>query len=310
MHHKIVSLLMALGIALGLGVSAAPAQATPPAVPAVANMLGKPLPKLDYAHAAVGKAGSVRKGKFTAPPKLAPKSPCGTCYFYGGGKQTVATDGASTQATVEKPTCTSTYCYHSLFEMALETTNGQQVVEWGWNVDFSVNGDYNPHLFSFYWVNGVPAAGGYNANFVPAVGSTCPAGMDINADVTAGSATTRLFGVQYLSGAWWMSYKGNYCGALPGSLWTSPTFTQAGLVQLFGEVAANDTAPTGVGMGSDVLGSTTTGAKSYSYTLGNTVPTGVTPSLGIFNNPSVPTHYNAIFIAPTVSRSFRYGGTY
>jgi hypothetical protein len=310
---RFVSLLMALGLALGIASSgASPVQAAPTAsAVAVNNMLGKPLPKLDFSKTMAGKHASVPKGLPVKPvSQMVKKSPCGTCYLYGGGKQTVVTDGASTQATVEKPSCTSTYCYHSLFEIALETTNAQQIVEWGWTVDFTTNGDYNPHLFSFYWVNGVPAAGGYNANFVPAVGSTCPAGMDINADVTAGSATTRLFGIQYLSGAWWMSYKGNYCGAIPGSLWTSPTYTQAGLVQLFGEVAANDTAPTGVAMGSGVLGSTTAGAKSYSYTLGTTVPAGVTPALTIFNIPSAPTHYNAVMIAPTVFRSFRYGGTW
>lgn len=302
---RAVSLLAMLLVLLGgaIGVGSTPAVASMPATP-----VSKPMPALDYAHATVGKFGSVRKGKFTAPMKIAPKSPCGTCYFYGGGQQTVVTDGASDQATVEKPSCTGTYCYHSLFELALMTTNGQQIVEWGWTVDPSVFGNSNPHLFAASWTNG--SFNGYGTGFVPAVGTTCPHGLDVNGDVTAGSATTRLFGVQYVSGAWWTSYKGNYCGAFQNSLWTSPTFTQAGKVQLFGEVAANDTAPTGVGMGSGVLGSTTAGAKSYSFGLGNTVPAGVTPSLGIFNNPSVPTHYNAVMIAPTVFRSFRYGGTY
>jgi hypothetical protein len=307
MRIKIAAFIAALLASVSLLGAPQTAHAAPvTATPAVANLLGKPLPKLDYAHAVVGKQGSVRKGKPVQPVGMSRRTPCGTCYFYAGGKQTVVTDGASDNATVEKPTCTSTYCYHSLFEIALETTNTQQIVEWGWNVDFATNGDYNPHLFSFYWVNGSPAAGGYNANFVPAVGTTCPVGKDISADVSVGSATTQLFGVQYLSGAWWMSYKGNYCGALPGSLWTSPTFTQAGLVQLFGEVAANDTAPTGVGMGSNVLGSTTAGAKAYTMVLGNTVPAGVTPALTMLGNPN-PTHYNASIIG---TKSFRYGGTW
>lgn len=309
MRIKIAGFIAVALASVSLLASPVQASTAPVAAPAGATILDKPLPKLDYAHAVVGKQGSVRKGKPVQPVGMTTRSACGTCYFYGGGQQTVTTDGASTQATVEKPTCTSTqFCYHSLFELAVKSANEQQIVEWGWTVDPSLFGNSNPHLFAGSWTNGV--FNGYGTGFVPAVGTTCPHGLDINADVSVGSATTQLFGVQYVSGAWWTSYKGNYCGAFQNSLWTSPTYTQGGKVQVFGEVAASDTAPTGAKMGSGVLGSTTAGAKSYSFTLGNTVPAGVTPALTIFNIPSAPTHYNAIMIAPTVFRSFRYGGTW
>jgi hypothetical protein len=304
---RILGSLLAIAMIAGGLVSASPAQAVSllSAPAASSNILGKPLPRLDYAHAPKGvQALKVKPGAASVA-----KSACGTCYFYGGGRQTVSTDAASIQFSVEKPSCTSTYCWHSLAENAVESADGQQVVEWGWNIDTIVNGDSNPHLFAFSWVNGVP--GVYNGSgWVNAVGSVCPAGMNISADVSVGSATVQNFGWQHLNNAWWAAYKGNWCGAFPDSKWTSPTFTQAGYVQIFGEVAAKDNAPTGVQMGSGVLGSispSNAGARASSFGLGPNTLT--TPALTIFNTPAAPTHYNAVLQSPSV-RTFRYGGTY
>jgi neprosin-like protein len=305
MRKIVMALVASVSLILGGVVGIAPVQA------AVANnALGKPLPALDFAHASKGAPGN--KGKFVPiTSRMTPKSSCGTCYFYGGGRQTVSTDMASIQFSVEQPSCT-TNCGHSLAELAMQSADGQQTVEWGWLVDTTgVNGTdhVKPHLFAFHWVNGVPSV--YNGGgWVNAVGSTCPAGMDISADVAVGSATLQNFVIQHLNGAWWTAYKGNWCGAFPDSLWTSPAYTQAGLVQVFGEVGVYDNVPTGVQMGSGVLGaaSPSAGARASTFTLGTTVPAGVAPALTMLSNP-VPTHYKAILTPPSL-RTFRYGGTY
>jgi neprosin-like protein len=317
MRKKFVSLLMSLGLIVGgvVGISGPASAVSLLQASVTSNVLGKPLPALDYAHAPKGHAGS--KGKFVPIVGNQRRTPCSPqCYFYGGGKQTVVSDASSIKFSVEQPSCSSTYCFHSLAENAVQSANGQQVVEWGWTVDTTgVNPTpTKPYLFAFRWVNGVP--GVYNGSgWVNAVGSTCPAGMDISADVSVGSATVQNFLVQHLNGAWWTAYKGNWCGAFPDSVWTgaSPpaTFTQSGLIQVFGEVAAKDTVPTGVQMGSGVLGASgpSAGARASTFVLGTTVPAGVTPSLTIFNIPAVPTHYNAVLTSPSVT-TFRYGGTY
>src|SRR5882757_6029326 len=51
--------------------------------------------------------------------------------------------------------------FHSLGEIAVESSDGLQIVEIGWNVDEGVNGDLQPHLFAFHWIDGVPTC--YNA---------------------------------------------------------------------------------------------------------------------------------------------------
>lgn len=317
--RKLLVALASVSLLLGGASVASPAQAAPVAQHVLTaaegnNILGKPLPKLDYAHASKATGVDRRKGKPSSSRLLTQRSSCGSCYFYGGGRQTVSTDASTINFSVEQPTCT-TYCSHSLAENAVESADGQQVVEWGWTVDtVGVNGadHVKPHLFAFRWVNGVP--GVYNGSgYVNGVGSLCPAGMDISADVSVASANTFNFAIQHLNGAWWLAYKTNWCGAFPDAVWTGATppvtFTQAGLVQIFGEVAVTDNAPTGVKMGSGVLGATgpSAGAKASSFGLGPNTLTA--PSLTMFNTPAAPTHYNAVLTAPSV-RTFRYGGTY
>ena len=56
--------------------------------------------------------------------------------------------------------------FHSLAELAVLSSDGQQIVEVGWTVDRGLNGDDDPHLFVFHWVDGVGTC--YNGcGFVP-----------------------------------------------------------------------------------------------------------------------------------------------
>ena len=54
--------------------------------------------------------------------------------------------------------------------------------------------------------------------------------------------TTKRFGIQFFNGAWWIAYDSEWVGYFPGALWDDK-YTQSGLIQWFGEVAAG--APSG-----------------------------------------------------------------
>lgn len=295
MIRKFVSLLTsAMLVVLGL---AAPAQA---AEPKANNVIGKPVPRL----ASKGPAGvKAPKGL----PKIGPstRSACGTCYYYGGGQQSATSDGASVLVDIVKPVIAANGL-HSLAELAVESANQQQVVEVGWIVDPVLNGDNDPHIFVFKWVNGV--AGCYNGcGWVAAMGAPTTAGQSLAAHL----GTIKSFAIQHLTNAqcgctagWWVAYNGSWMGAFPDTLWTSPTFTQAGVHQVFGEVALSDTtSTTDMGDPSVALATSTAGARLNSYAMVNS---GSANSLTLFATDSA--RWSSVYSPTTSVRSIRYGG--
>nr|WP_296073469.1 neprosin family prolyl endopeptidase [uncultured Actinoplanes sp.] len=157
-------------------------------------------------------------------------------YLYAVGSQMAETDGIYANVTIGKPTL-SKADYHSLAELALQSADGQQIVEVGWTVDRVVNGDDDPHLFVFHWVNKQPAC--YNGcGFVP-YSKNVTAGATLPYDVQ------KKFGIQYFNGAWWIAYDTEWIGYFPEALWNDEgvKFNRSGLVQAFGEVASTTTKP-------------------------------------------------------------------
>lgn len=298
MPRKLVSLLASATLIAGLGLAGAPAQAATPN--AAANVIGKPVPHL------LSKGPAGVKG-LKGLPKQGPttRSACGTCYYYAGGKQTATSDGASVLVDIVKPVIAANG-FHSLAELAVESANFQQVVEVGWNVDPALYGDNNPHAFVFKWVNGT--AGCYNGcGWVGAMGAATTAGQSLAADI----GTIKSFAIQHLTNAqcgctagWWVAYNGAWMGAFPDTLWTSPTYTQAGFHQVFGEVALSDTtSTTDMGDPSVSLASATVGARLNSYAMVNS---GSANSLTLFATDAARW---SVFYSPTTSvRSIRYGG--
>lgn len=124
--------------------------------------------------------------------------------------------------------------FHSLAEIAVEAQNGQQIVELGWTVDPLVNGDLQPHVFSFHWVDGQQTC--YNACGWVQVSPDKMPGMR----VVAGQA--HRYEIKQVHGDWWLFYDGEAMGYYPQSLFHN-AFPQATLVQWFGEVAAGSTSP-------------------------------------------------------------------
>jgi hypothetical protein len=224
----------------------------------------------------------------------APNPPGGTStiqYFYNAGSQLAETDGYYATAIVGKPTLALSD-YHTLAELALQSADGNQIVEVGWNVDRVVNGDTDPHLFVYHWVNHQTSC--YNGcGFVQYSPTVAP-----GATLTNGAA--KRFGIQYFNGAWWIAYDSEWIGYFPESLWTSqgvPSFNRSGLIQTFGEVASASTTPC-TGMGNGLLGLLLNSAmlSSVSYLNGPAV------NLNIWSSSS---YYQVNALS---SRTFRYGG--
>jgi hypothetical protein len=160
-------------------------------------------------------------------------------YFYSGAYQFASADGMAADLTEPKPVV-GAGDFHSLGELAVESSNGRQIVEVGFTVDRVVNGDASPHLFVYHWVNGLPTC--YNGCGWVQVSTQRRPGMAVAAQ---GPAAPQSYRIQHAPGAWWVGYQGEWIGYFPDSLWTRKgvTFTSAGLFQWFGEVAAASAAP-------------------------------------------------------------------
>jgi len=206
-------------------------------------------------------------------------------YFYAVGKQTAAPAGVAALLKVSQP-AVSTQDWHSLAEIALQSADSHQVVEVGWIVN---SGDNSTHLFVYHWVNGAPTC--YNAcGFVPYAGASIAPGAALAVDVS------KQFGIQHYNGAWWIAYDTEWIGSFPDSLW-SGAYTQTGLVQVFGEVAASSTNPC-TQMGNGLTPGDTSAAKISSVTYVDGPPVVLTVS-------TTSTLYPAV---QTSDRTFRFGG--
>jgi len=212
-------------------------------------------------------------------------------YFYNAGTQVAETDGYYATAIVGKPTL-ATADYHTLAELALQSADGQQIVEVGWNVDRVVNGDDDPHLFVYHWVNHTPSC--YNGCGFVQYSSTVTPGA------TLANGAAKKFGIQYFSGAWWIAYDSEWIGYFPESLWTSqgvPSFSRSGLIQTFGEVAASGSIPCSQ-MGKGLLGINLSAAMLSSVSFLNGPPV----SLTVWSSSP---YYTPLALS---TRTFRYGG--
>lgn len=230
--------------------------------------------------------------------------------FYAGVQQTVTDSLAFANASVHKPTVTAGD-FHSLGEVAVTHVNGsgnREIVEVGWNVDQALYGNADPHLFVFWWKNGVGC--GYNATntcggsgFVPWAGSSpYPAGFKF----TSPYPNVRLM-IQHSGTAWWVATgvpggTVDWIGYFPDSNW-STAWSSFDKVQVFGEVAANVAAPT-TQMGNGVCPTTTAGAFFSSITYSAGTPINLVTTGGMITNPA---KYALVGLSAG-NRSFRYGG--
>jgi hypothetical protein len=183
--------------------------------------------------------------------------------------------------------------YHSLGEIAV-ISDRDDIVEIGWTVDLGLNGDLEPHLFSFHWVRGEPTC--YNACGWIQVSPDKAPGMRL----VPGEA--HRFEIRGFNGDWWLFYDGEALGYYPTSIW-SETYKLAEEIQWFGEVAAATVTPcTQMGnskVGSDAAAATFTDLHIFDQ-YGNMTAAAV-------EQPTVtdPTLYDIGQLTPT---SFGFGG--
>ncbi len=167
-----------------------------------------------------------------------------TPYFYVSYGEEQSTAGAGGMLMQADP-AVAAVDFHSLGEIAVESADNQQIVEIGWDVDSGVNGDLEPHLFAFHWINGVGTC--YDGCDFVQVSTTRTPGMRV------APGEVDEYAIAYANGNWNLSYQGELIGYFPGTEWGG-TFTTAGLVQWFGEVSAGSTTPC-TQMGNGTFGS-------------------------------------------------------
>lgn len=217
-------------------------------------------------------------------------------YFCHAGayQNSFTTAGAYMSTPVQSPSV-KTGDSHSLAELAVESADGRQIIEIGWTVDpTQPTRDQLPRLFIYHWVNGVGTC--YNGCGFTASGST---GITPGMALTA-SSTPVQFAIEYYQGNWWYGYNGSWFGYLPESTIWGGTFTSAGLVQIFGEVASTTARPcTDMGngtIGSNAAATAVTGVGYYGASAAVNLGRGTVDD---------PTLYDS---QVTSTSSFRYGG--
>ncbi|OLB82546.1 MAG: hypothetical protein AUI14_00430 [Actinobacteria bacterium 13_2_20CM_2_71_6] len=232
------------------------------------------------------------KGRPMAPgaKSAAVIGPASLTYLYAYSYQYATAAGSSANVTIAKPFL-DTADFHTLAEIAVQSADGSQIVEVGWIVDRGQFGDANPHLFVFHWIDGVPTC--YNGCGFVSDSTTLTAGQTLPV-----SSTRKKFEIRHRLGAWYIGYNGSWFGHFPDSEWGG-RYTQAGLIQWFGEVAANSAAPC-TDMGNGKFASSTSAAQftSIAFTSG--------PAVNITVNQSNPAYYSIVKASNT---SMRYGGT-
>ncbi|HET7529237.1 MAG TPA: neprosin family prolyl endopeptidase [Candidatus Saccharimonadales bacterium] len=193
-------------------------------------------------------------------------------FYYAGGRQYATATGATVTLSQAQPVVPEQVNAenHSLMELAVQSADGRQIVEVGWVVDKTMNGDDLPHLFVYHWVDGQTSC--YNAcGFVQLSSSTVP-GQTVQAGVTGS------YGINYSAGSWNITYNGAGLGYFPGSLWGG-SFTSLGFVQVFGEVAVSVSSTTKcIQMGNALPGTNPGSAKISNFALvGSATPVALSP---------------------------------
>ena len=213
-------------------------------------------------------------------------------YFcHAGVYQYVTADGAYMSTPVQSPVVASAD-YHSLAELAVESSDGTQIIEIGWRVYRPQ--DQTPRLFIYHWVNGQGTCYNSGCGFVQSGSTTITPGMALTP-----SSTPAQFAIEYFQGNWWYGYNGTWFGYLPGSLW-SGGYTQAGLVQIFGEVSSTTARPC-TDMGDGYLGTSASATAVTGVGYYNTT-TAVSLARSTVDDPTL---YDS---QVTSANSFRYGG--
>jgi hypothetical protein len=180
------------------------------------------------------------------------------CFYYGSAGLTRSADGGGMTFSVDRPVYVNTGGEgHTLNEISVQGgANNGNIVELGWTVSTDQNGDADPHIFVFHWLNWAPTC--YNGCGWQQVSNTYYPGQNI-----AGLVGYEIYvGYVFYGGNWWAWFNGQWLGYFPGTLWQG-AFSKAAVIQWFGEVATNNGVPPKTQMGDGVLPPPRTAAHMF-----------------------------------------------
>ena len=218
--------------------------------------------------------------------------------YHSAAYQYAVADGAHGFYSVAKP-AVATSDSHSLAELAVESSDGQQIVEIGWTVDRGLNGDDDPHLFAYHWVDGVGTC--YNGcGFVPITFDD--SGVAVGMTLPVSATDVQEFWVEHQFNVWYVGYNSHYVGYFPDSLWGG-RFTKIGLTQWFGEVASAPISSPCSQMGNGGLAASTNAARIQN--VGFSIGLAGGPTANITTSQTNSAYYTAL---RTDAASMSYGG--
>ncbi len=204
------------------------------------------------------------------PARRAPKSPAGSgdppcngvswfgsCFYYANSAEQRTADGGGMTFLIENPAVDNSGDAggHSIAEIAVQGgPNHGHDVEMGWSVSPDQFGDDKPHLFIYHWINWTQTC--YNTCGWNQYSNTYSPGMDLTPLV----GQNVYIGWVHYQNAWWGWFNDQWLGYVKDSEW-SGAFTQATLIQWYGEVATNNGIPPKTQMGDGQFPSQPTAAS-------------------------------------------------
>ncbi|HEX8626773.1 MAG TPA: neprosin family prolyl endopeptidase [Catenuloplanes sp.] len=224
-----------------------------------------------------------------------PRAAAALQHFSAQGSQIAVSNGAHATFDIGKPTLSTSDSY-SLAALAVSSADRRQIIHVGWIVSRALNRDDQPHLYVHHYVDGKPVC--YN---------TC--GFVLT-DTSAGAPGTKLaagavrrLAIRHYDGDWWISVSPPdvptvWMGYFPDSLWGG-RFTQAGVQQWYGQVAANTATPC-TDMGNGLFGTATSGSRITDIRLFDSAA-----APNVATGHSHPAYYTAAKISDT---ELRFGG--
>ena len=216
--------------------------------------------------------------------------------YIAGAQQTITDSYVSARFGVAKPVLTGGDAQSATL-MLVNNGAGDQI-SIGWSVNPALNGDNEPHLFTYWWKKSVGQC--YNtacAGYTPYPSAVIKVGQKLTPGIT------EKLGIEHWGTRWWLwvgtdANDSEVIGYFEDSIWSTawPTFSS---VSLYGGIDTENVNPTSQ-MGNGLCAENPDGLKIGSVTYS----TSATVNLSTF--ATRPRLYSAKALS---ARTFRYGGS-
>jgi hypothetical protein len=212
-----------------------------------------------------------------------------SCYYYGDAAEYLSSDGGGMTFDIEAPlNFEGEDGGHSIDEIAVEAGGTSLTdVEMGWSVSFDQWGDTDTHLFIYHWINGAETCYDacnwqqYSGTYYPGVSLASLVGQPV------------YMGWVHANGAWWAWFNDEWLGYFNDSEW-SGTFTQAGLIQWYGEIASSNGVPPRSQMGNGLFAEKDASASMSTMCAANAAKWVCSYDDQQSTSATVPTYYDVV----------------